>query len=98
SKSLIAYMGLDPSTHQSGKHVGPSKISKRGNRHMRRISHLITLCAIRSDNIFREYYLRRVAEGLPKMKALMATTHKLIRVIFSMLTHRMPFKKGVAAV
>ena len=27
--SLIAYMGLDPSTHQSGKHVGPSKISKR---------------------------------------------------------------------
>jgi transposase len=57
-------MGLDPSTHQSGKHVGPSKISKRGNRHMRRISHLITLCAIRSDNIFREYYLRRVAEGI----------------------------------
>jgi hypothetical protein len=32
------------------------------------------------------------------MKALMATTHKLIRVIFSMLTHRMPFKKEVAAV
>ena len=67
-------------------------------RIMMRISHLITLCAIRSDNIFREYYLRRVAEGLPKMKALMATTHKLIRVIFSMLTHRMPFKKEVAAV
>jgi transposase len=97
-KSLIAYMGLDPSTRQSGKHVGPSKISKRGNRHMRRISHIITLCAIRSDNIFREYYLRRIAEGLPPMKALMATTHKLIRVIFSMLTHRMPFKKEVATV
>ena len=97
-KSLIAYMGLDPSTHQSGKHVGTSKISKRGNRHMRRISHIITLCAIRSDNIFREYYLRRIAEGLPKMKALMATTHKLIRVIFSMLTHRIPFKKEVPAV
>jgi transposase len=97
-KSLIAYMGLDPSTHQSGKHVGPSKISKLGNRHMRRISHIMTLGSIKADNIFREYYLRRIAEGLPKMKALMATTHKLIRVIFSMLTHRMPFKKEVAAV
>jgi transposase len=95
-KSLIAFMGLDPSTNQSGQHVGPSKISKRGNRHMRRVIHIMTLCAVRSDNIFREYYLRRKAEGLPPMKALMATSHKLIRMIFSMLTHRMPFKKEVA--
>jgi hypothetical protein len=58
----------------------------------------MTLCSVRSDNIFREYYLRRKAEGLPPMKALMATSHKLIRVIFSMLTHRMPFKKEVSAV
>jgi len=78
--------------------VGTSKISKRGNRHMRRISHIITLCAIRSDNIFREYYLRRIAERLPPMKALMDTTHKLIRGTFSMLTHRIPFKKEVPAV
>jgi len=56
----------------------------------------MTLCSARSDNIFREYYLRRKAEGLPPMKALMATSHKLIRVIFSMLTPRMPFKKEAA--
>jgi transposase len=97
-KSLIAYMGFDPSTNQSGKHVGPSKISKRGNRHLRRITQIMTLGSIKYDNIFREYYLRRRAEGLPKMKALMATSHKLIRVIFSMLTHRIQFKKEVAAV
>ncbi len=29
------------------------------------------------DNIFREYYLRRRAEGLPYKKAILATTHKL---------------------
>ena len=97
-KSLIAFMGLDPSTHQSGKHVGQSKVSKRGNRHLRRVIHIMTMCTVKSDNIFRQYYLRRKAEGLPKMKALMATSHKLIRVIFSMLTHRMPFKKEVPAV
>lgn len=97
-KSLIAFMGLDPSTNQSGQHVGPSKISKRGNRHLRRIIHIMTLCSVRSDNIFRRYYLKRKAEGLPPMKALMATSHKLIRVIFSMLTHRTAFKKEVAAV
>jgi hypothetical protein len=58
----------------------------------------MTMCSVKSDNIFRQYYLRRIAEGSPKMKALMATSHKLIRVIFSMLTHRTSFKKEVAAV
>jgi transposase len=97
-KSLIAFAGLDPSIDQSGQHDGPSRISKRGNRHLRRIIHIMTLCAVRSDNQFRTYFLRRKAEGLPSMKALMATAHKFIRVIFSMLTHKMPYKKEVAAV
>jgi len=97
-KSVIAFAGLDPSINQSGKYEGQSRISKRGNRHLRRVIHIMTLCAIRTQNTFREYYLRRKAEGLPPMKALMATSHKLIRVIFSMLTHKMPFKKEVAEV
>jgi transposase len=97
-RSLIAFAGLDPSTNQSGKYEGPSRISKRGNRHLRRVIHIMTLCAVRSKNIFREYFLRRKAEGLPPMKALLATSHKLIRAIFSMLTHKMPFKKEVSAV
>jgi len=94
-KSVIAFAGLDPSTRQSGQYEGPSRISKRGNRHLRRVIHLMTLCAVRSQNAFREYFLRRKAEGLPPMKALMATSHKLIRVIFAMLKNRMPFKKEV---
>ena len=97
-KSVIAFAGLDPSINQSGKYEGQSRISKRGNRHFRRVIHIMTLCAIKNENIFREYYLRRKAEGLPPMKALMATSHKLIRVTFSTLTHKMPFKKEVAEV
>jgi transposase len=33
-KKLIAASGLDPSTYQSGKYEGKSRISKRGNRHL----------------------------------------------------------------
>jgi hypothetical protein len=58
----------------------------------------MTLCAVRSQNAFREYFLRRKTEGLPPMKALMATSHKLIRVIFAMLKSRMPYKKEVVDV
>ncbi|MGO9015220.1 MAG: IS110 family transposase [Dissulfurispiraceae bacterium] len=95
-KHLIAFAGIDPSIHQSGKFEGISKISKRGNRHMRHLSYLMTTCVVRLDNIFREYYLRRRAEGLPYKKAILATAHKLLRVIFAMLTNRTTFQvKGV---
>ena len=35
-KKRIAFAGWDPSVRQSGKFIGISKISKRGNRHLRR--------------------------------------------------------------
>lgn len=94
-KNVIAFAGLDPSIHQSGQHEGISRISKRGNRHLRRVIFLMARCVIRSNNIFREYFLKRKAEGLVPMKALLATAHKLIRVIFSMLTNKTMYQKGV---
>jgi transposase len=96
-KHIIAFAGLDPSVHQSGQYEGRSTISKRGNRHLRRIIFLMTLCAVRSKNAFREYFLRRKQEGLPPKKAILATAHKLIRVIFAMLSNKTLFRKGVAA-
>ena len=95
SKHVIAFAGLDPSIHQSGQYEGISRISKRGNRHLRRIVFLMTLCAVRSQNVFREYFLRRKEEGLPPKKAILATAHKLLRVLFAMLSTKSYFRKGV---
>jgi len=97
-KHVIAFAGLDPSINQSGQHEGKGRISKRGNRHLRRIIFMMTMCSVRGNNVFREYFHRRKKEGLPPMKALMATAHKLIRVIFSMLSNKTFFKKEVAGV
>lgn len=95
-KKLIAFAGIDPSVRQSGKYVGLSKISKRGNRHLRRVIYLMASCVIEHNSFFREYALRRKREGMPPQKAIFATAHKLIRVIFAMLTHRTYFNpKGV---
>ena len=91
-KHLIAFIGIDPSVRQSGKFEGKSRISKRGNRHLRHLIYLMTSCVVRSDNIFRAYYLRRRTEGLPFRKAILATAHKLLRVIFSMLQSKKPFE------
>ncbi len=94
-KHVIAFAGLDPSIHQSGQYEGISRISKRGNRHLRRVIFLMTLCAVRSHNIFREYFLRRKEEGLPPKKAILATAHKLLRVLYAMLTSKSYFRREV---
>ncbi len=91
-KKIIAYAGMDPSVHESGKYVGMSKLSKRGNRHLRRAIYLMTASVVSQNAFFKAYFLKRKREGLAPQKALFATAHKLIRVIFAMLSHRTHFK------
>ena len=91
-KKLIVFAGMDPSVCQSGQSVGMSKISKRGNRHLRRAIYLMTASVVSKNAWFKAYFLKRKTEGLPPQKALFATAHKLIRVIFAMLSQRTYFK------
>ena len=93
-KKLIAASGLDPSTYQSGKYEGKSKISKRGNRHLRRVIWLMATRVIISNNLFRTYFYKRRNEGLPYKKAVLATAHKLIRIMFVMLSRKTYFVEG----
>ncbi len=91
-KKLIAYAGMDPSVHHSGKLIGMSKLSKRGNRYLQRAIYLMTASVVSKNVFFKAYFLKRKREGLPPQKALFATAHKLIRVIFAMLSQRTYFK------
>jgi len=90
-KKIIAFAGIDPTLHQSGKFEGMSKISKRGNRHLRRVIFLMAKHVSREDTFFKRYYLKRRMEGLSFKEAVLATAHKLIRVIFAMLSNRTYF-------
>jgi len=93
-KKLIAAAGLDPSTYQSGKYEGTSRISKRGNRHLGRVIWLMAKTVVFSNDLFRAYFYKRRREGLPYKMAVLATSHKLIRVMFSMLVHHTYFAQG----
>jgi transposase len=93
-KKLIAASGLDPSTYQSGKFEGASKLSKRGNRHLRRVIWLMAKGVVFSNDLFRTYFYKRKSEGLCYKMAMLATAHKLIRVMFAMLAHQTCFEQG----
>ncbi len=90
-KHLIAFAGIDPTVYQSGKYEGASRISKRGNRHLRRVIWLMTISVIHHNSVFKNYFLKRRNDGQPFKKAVFATAHKLMRVIFAMLSKKTSF-------
>lgn len=94
-KKLIAMAGLDPAVYQSGKHEGKGRISKRGNKHLRRVVWLMSTKVIMFNDFFKSYYLKRREDGLPYKKAVIATAHKLIRTIFAMLSNRTVFNANM---
>ena len=90
-KKLIAFAGLDPSVRQSGKFVGQSKISKRGNRHLRRVLYLMASSVVKSNSFFRQYFISKKKKGMSPQKALFAVAHKLVRIIFAMMKYKTYF-------
>ena len=90
-RKVIAMAGLDPALYQSGKIDRRGRISKRGNRHLRRVIWLMTTKVIQFNERFKQYYLKRTKDGLPYKKAVLATAHKLIRVMFAMLRNKTLF-------
>jgi len=87
-KSLVAFVGVDPVVKRSGQYVGKHGISKKGNRHLRRIIYLMAINVIRFEGRFREFYLRLRARGKSYMEAVIAVANKLLRTIYAMLIHR----------
>jgi transposase len=62
--------------------------------HIRRVpalAHRIGPLRSTFNERFKQYYLKRLKEGPPYKMAVLATAHKLIRVIFAMLTHQTLF-------
>jgi len=91
-KKLVGFCGLDPVIKQSGKFRTNCKISKRGNSHARRILWIMAGCAKRRSPYFRDYYLKKRAEGKSYREAVIATSTKLLRVIYALLNKERRFQ------
>lgn len=82
-RQLTSYAGLDVREKQSGTSVkGKPKISKRGNRYLRKAMHLPALAAIRSNERFKGVFARLVAKHGIKMKAAVAVQRKLLELMY----------------
>ena len=93
-RQLVSYAGLDVREKQSGTSVkGKARISKKGNKYLRKALHLPALSAIRCDERFKAIYARLVAKHGIKMKAAVAIQRKLLEMTYIVFKTNKPYDK-----
>ncbi|MCJ7717079.1 MAG: IS110 family transposase [Anaerolineales bacterium] len=81
---IMKLAGLDLYEISSGKHKGQHRISKRGRSLMRKLLFFASINAVKSNGIMHEPYQQMLSRGMPKMKALVAISRKLLRIAFAL--------------
>jgi transposase len=98
ARQLTAHAGLAPRHRQSGSSIrGKSRLAKQGDKRLRRVLYMPTVCAIVHNPYVRAVYQRLVANGKPKMLALLAGMRKLIVLIRAILRTKKPFTYPIPA-
>jgi transposase len=84
-KQLESYAGYDVIENQSGDHIGRTKISKKGNSHIRRILHMASLNVV-TYNVkpFVQLYERVYPKTNLKMKGYVAVQRKLLVILYTL--------------
>ena len=94
-RQLTSYTGLDVKEKQSGTSVkGKSKISKHGNRYLRKAMHLPALAAIRHDERYKAIFVRLVSKHGIKMKATVAVQRKLLEMTYTIYKSQIKYDKN----
>lgn len=84
-KQLTSYAGLDVQLNQSGKSSKKSKISKKGNSHIRKALYMPALSACRcKDTALHEFYERLIEKKPAKKVGVIAVERKLLILIYSL--------------
>jgi transposase len=84
-RQLASYAGFDIKEKQSGTSVkGKPRISKQGNKYLRKAMHMPALCAIRYDERFKAIFVRLVSRHGIKMKAAVAVQRKMLEMIYTL--------------
>lgn len=90
-KRLSSFFGIHPVFKESGDGSSGFHMSKRGRKEPRQILFMVALSAIRSNPLIQGIYLDHIQKGMNKMAAVGVCMHKILRIIYGMLKHNMPF-------
>ena len=92
AKALAAFVGLNPTVHQSGSSVrGKSHLSKKGNSALRKALYMPAIVARRYNPVVKAFADRLKQAGKPNMVIIGAVMRKLLHIIYGVLKSGKPF-------
>ena len=86
---MVSYSGYDVVENQSGSFRGKTKISKKGNKYIRRALYFPAISVVKHEPMFNNLYERVFDATKIKMKGYVAVQRKLLVMIYTI------FKKDI---
>lgn len=84
AKQLTSYAGYDVVLKESGTYKGKTRISKKGNKHIRAVLHMPSMTAVRVNPTLKPFYERLKPKKAKPKVALVAVQRKLLILIYTL--------------
>ena len=84
AKQLTSYAGFDVVLKESGAYKGKTRISKKGNKNIRRVLYMPAMTAVRCNPTLKKFYERVKPTKAKPMIALVAVERKLLVLMYSL--------------
>lgn len=84
AKQLTSYAGYDVVLRESGNFKGKTKISKKGNSHIRAVLHMPSMTCVRCNPTLKQFYKRLKPQKAKPLVALVAVQRKLLILMFTL--------------
>lgn len=96
TKQLASYAGLDVVANESGAIRHKTRISKKGNAHIRQAVYMASLSACRHNKSLHDLYVRLTVKNNIKMIGVIAVARKLLILIYTLYKNNVPFNPEYA--
>lgn len=83
-KQLASYAGYDIVLRESGNFKGKTRISKRGNSHIRAALHMPSMTCVRCNPTLKQFYNRLKPNKAKPLVALIAVQRKLLILMYTL--------------
>ena len=84
AKQLASYAGYDVVLRESGNFKGKTRISKRGNSHIRAALHMPSMTCVRCNPTLKPFYNRLKPNKAKPLVALIAVQRKLLILMYTL--------------
>ncbi|MGS0528473.1 IS110 family transposase [Zobellia nedashkovskayae] len=84
AKQLTSYAGYDVVLRESGNFKGKTRISKKGNSHIRAALHMPSMTCVRCNPTLKQFYNRLKPKKAKPLVALVAVQRKLLILMYTL--------------